>query len=33
MHEKLKMLNTEDNERISQATRLLRIFLYKKRKR
>lgn len=32
MHEKLKMINTEDNERISQATRLPRIFLYKKEK-
>jgi transposase len=32
MHEKLDMINTEDNERISQATRLPRIFLYKKEK-
>ena len=32
MHEKLDMINTEDNERISQATRLPRIFLLKKEK-
>jgi hypothetical protein len=32
MHEKLDVINTEDNERISQATRLPRIFLYKKEK-
>lgn len=32
MHEKLDVINTEDNERISQATGLPRIFLYKKEK-
>lgn len=32
MHEKLDVISSEDNERISQATRLPRIFLYKKEK-
>ena len=33
MHEKLEVINKEDNERISQATRLPRIFLLQKEKR
>lgn len=32
MHDKLAIITDEDNERISQATRLPRIFLYKKEK-
>ena len=32
MHDKLEIINREDNERISQATRLPRIFLYQKEK-
>lgn len=32
MHDKLEMINREDNERTSQATRLPRIFLYQKEK-
>ena len=32
MHDKLEIINSEDNERISQATRLPRIFLYQKEK-
>ena len=32
MHDKLDVITREDNERISQATRLPRIFLYRKEK-
>lgn len=32
MHDKLAMINKEDNERISQATRLPRVFLFEKEK-
>ena len=32
MHDKPKVIHCEDNERISQATRLSRIFLFQKEK-
>ena len=32
MHDKLEIINKEDNERISQATRLPRVFLFEKEK-
>ena len=32
MHDKLEIINIEDNERISQATRLPRVFLFEKEK-